>query len=334
MSNCIRYTELAELCHKLNCSTSKQHRPGHQLVKLYNVLLRLSSEEEFYKGEDNFDELIQKLELEHMMKHSHAFVVKSYLVVAAKLSKEEQTTKLAEFAKKLDDHEKWEYESRRRNKSRRKTSREKVSVKDLSRPTSCESLCGLSSSHGSTSTLNSASSYGSFSRMEESFGESRFDYSPYHRPSVPHHDASPALNSSQSVHKTSIRPVSPMLGPNERQQYERQLAELQRENYLLKRRTSDVDLLKNNLKERFFKTKHDSYDGYQYEPLYENDYFKDYDFASEAAKAFPFDEKYGPDFYYGENMETYMTRRARSRKEERDITIWNSAENHLSPYIY
>lgn len=113
----VRFIDLAELCRELNTLTNRQFRPGHQLVKLYHALSRFSTVSEYYKDEEQVLQLFNIYNLES--KHTHPYVI-TQLAKIYQADPEDQKVKLTEFANRLDEHEQWEWESRRKAKTRRK----------------------------------------------------------------------------------------------------------------------------------------------------------------------------------------------------------------------
>jgi len=113
----VLFIDLAELCRELNTLTNRQFRPGHQLVKLYHALSRFSQVSEYYKDEEQVLQLFNIYNLES--KHTHPYVI-TQLAKIYQLEGEEQKVALAKFANRLDEHEQWEWESRRKAKTRRK----------------------------------------------------------------------------------------------------------------------------------------------------------------------------------------------------------------------
>jgi len=163
----ISFTELADLCHELNTLTNRQYRPGHQLVKLFNSLSQFSRSGEFYKNDDQVLRLFSTYNPEH--KQTHPYIVDN-LAKFIVLPESEKKEALQNFAKQLDEHEQWEWESRRKAKTRRKQHHGKspaatkylespaftpvAGMNSLSRPTSSATLSSMSS----TNTLSSMSS--------------------------------------------------------------------------------------------------------------------------------------------------------------------------------
>jgi len=168
--NKISFAELAELCHELNTLTNRQYRPGHQLVKLFNSLSHFSRSGEYYKNEDQVLRLFATYSPDY--KQTHPYVVTN-LAKFILLEGAEKKEALQNFAKQLDEHEQWEWESRRKAKTRRKAHHHGKSpthqpskylespaftpvagMSSLSRPTSSATLSSMSS----TNTLSSMSS--------------------------------------------------------------------------------------------------------------------------------------------------------------------------------
>jgi len=161
----ITFTELADLCHELNTLTNRQYRPGHQLVKLFNSLSQFSRSGEFYKDDDQVLRLFSTYNPEY--KQTLPYIVNN-LAKFIVLPESEKKQELQNFAKQLDEHEQWEWESRRKAKTRRKQHHGKSPAKylespaftpvagmnSLSRPTSSATLSSMSS----TNTLSSMSS--------------------------------------------------------------------------------------------------------------------------------------------------------------------------------
>lgn len=171
----ISFTELADLCHELNTLTNRQYRPGHQLVKLFNSLSQFSRSGEFYKNEDQVLRLFSTYNPEYKQNHPHIVNQLAKFIVMPELEKKEA---LQNFAKQLDEHEQWEWESRRKAKTRRKQHHGKSpgmhfadspafapvsGMNSLSRPSSSTMLSSMSSTNtlssmASTNTLSSMSS--------------------------------------------------------------------------------------------------------------------------------------------------------------------------------
>jgi len=165
----ITFTELADLCHELNGLTNRQYRPGHQLVKLFNSLSEFSTTGEFYKNDDQVLRLFNTFNPDYKQTHPH---IVSNLAKFIVMPENEKKEALQNFAKQLDEHEQWEWESRRKAKTRRKAHHHGRSpsqpskclesppynpvagMSSLSRPTSSATLSSMSS----TNTLSSMSS--------------------------------------------------------------------------------------------------------------------------------------------------------------------------------
>jgi hypothetical protein len=165
----ITFTELADLCHELNGLTNRQYRPGHQLVKLFNSLSEFSTTGEFYKNDDQVLRLFNRFNPDYKQSHPH---IVSNLAKFIVMPENEKKEALQNFAKQLDEHEQWEWESRRKAKTRRKAHHHGRSpsqpskylesppynpvagMSSLSRPTSSATLSSMSS----TNTLSSMSS--------------------------------------------------------------------------------------------------------------------------------------------------------------------------------
>jgi len=175
----ISFTELADLCHELNGLTNRQYRPGHQLVKLFNSLSEFSTTGEFYKNDDQVLRLFNAFNPDYKQTHPH---IVSNLAKFIVMPENEKKEALQNFAKQLDEHEQWEWESRRKAKTRRKAHHSGRSpsqpskylesqpssaalssmaygnpvagMSSLSRPTSSATLSSMSS----TNTLSSMSS--------------------------------------------------------------------------------------------------------------------------------------------------------------------------------
>lgn len=156
----VKYVEIAELCHTLNSLTKRQFRPGHQLVKLYNCLIKFSTISKTYEGAGQLLTLFEAFGLEPKQTHPN---------VVAELARfcnlgEAQKEALLCLANQLDNHERWEWESRKKAKTRRKTYHNKKSAKKaekrnlqknvskMPRPTS---TCTLSSMESNSSECTS-----------------------------------------------------------------------------------------------------------------------------------------------------------------------------------
>lgn len=171
--NRISFTELAHLCQELNALTNRQYRPGHQLVKLFNFLSQFSRSDEFYKDEDQVLNLFATYS-PNEYKPTHPCVVTN-LAKFIVMPENEKKEALQNFAKQLDEHEQWEWESRRKAKNRRKATKHLgkspshkatkfsespqffpvAGMNSLSRPTSIATISSMSSMNTSLSSMSS-----------------------------------------------------------------------------------------------------------------------------------------------------------------------------------
>jgi len=167
----VKIEELAAMCQVLNTLTNRQFRPQLQLVKLHTILIKISSVAQYFESEE---EIVKYFEMFHFeYKQNHPYILTT-LVGIIRSPQESQKEKMSNFAKKLDEWSQWEWESRRKSKSRRKAHYGRNAV-----PTKRETMPMGMHSSASTNTLSSLSSASS-DEYEDS-GSYADDYDPKFR---------------------------------------------------------------------------------------------------------------------------------------------------------
>lgn len=164
----VKIEELAAMCQVLNTLTNRQFRPQLQLVKLHTILIKISSVAQYFESEEETVKYFDMFHFEY--KQNHPYIL-TKLVEIIRSPQESQKEEMSNFAKKLDEWSQWEWESRRKSKSRRKAHYGRTVPKRESMP------MGMHSS-ASTNTLSSLSSNSS-DEYEDS--GSADDYDPKYR---------------------------------------------------------------------------------------------------------------------------------------------------------
>jgi len=362
---CVLFSDIAELCHALNNLTNRQYRPGHQLVKLFNSLVKFAQTEEHFKSQEQVEELFGKLELQY--KHSHPFIV-AQLAAVHSLSLPKQKEKLARLAKQLDDHEQWETESRRKSKTRRKTAhtvsektnRESPSTSVSSRKHSASASIARTPELGASATsgadygadfanasMSRPTSSGTLSSMCSGYSRGSDVVSPRMKAvgleAFPHEFQGPEKTECLKTKETRHSPrgmhsfvKDDYYKMNDRERYEMFMRDEMRVRYQLEKE-NDEELMARMYSDRHFD--YDRYGDYEHSKKCDYDAYSEYGNSNYESDHFSRYQKYhrsDPTYARADHMKRELTSAGKLYDDlgflaNDDITIWE--KRTLSPYV-